>query len=262
MRQLTAELRGVMADAHAPAARLLALVVGAPGPVDLATGTVVYAPNLSGWERVPLRAMLQQAFRSVVVIENDVNLALLGEHWQGAARGHATCAFMFVGTGIGAAILIDGALHRGHHYMAGEIGGPLEPIAGMAALRRRWDPGHTRPPERWFDELTEAHARGEGRAARAVEEVAACIGTATAHLGAVVDPSVIVLGGSMFAEGGPLVDAVRRVVHQVAPTPFDVVPAELGKHAPLAGCLLVGAREAQRVLRHQLTITQRERIIQ
>jgi glucokinase len=279
MRQLTSELRGVMAEGGAPAARLLALVVGAPGPVDLGTGTVVYAPNLNGWEQVPLRGMMQQEFGSVIVIENDVNLALLGEHWQGAARGHSTCAFMFVGTGIGAAILIDDTLHHGHHYMAGEIGAiamssdhlaagslgspaRLEPLAGMAALRQRWDPDRAQPPEQWFDLLMQAHARGDERAKRAVQETATYIGMATAQLGAVVDPSVIVLGGSMFAEPGPLFDAVRGVVQRIARTPVDVVLAELGKEAPLAGCLLVGAREAQRALRQQLMITERQRTLQ
>jgi predicted NBD/HSP70 family sugar kinase len=279
MRQLTGELRGVMADAQAPAARLLALVVGAPGPVDLGTGTVLYAPNLSGWDRVPLRAMMQHEFASAIVIENDVNLALLGEHWRGAARGHATCAFMFVGTGIGSAILIDDTLHHGHHYMAGEIGalamspdhlgcesgtpGRLEPLAGMAALRQRWDPERAQPPDRWFDLLMDAHARGDERARCAVQETAAYIGMATAQLGAVVDPSVIVLGGSMFAAPGPLVDSVRAVVRQIARTPFEVVLSELGKEAPLAGCLLVGAREAQRALRQQLKATvRRQRALQ
>ena len=140
----------------------------------------------------------------------------------GAARrsGHGTCAFMFVGTGIGSAILIDGTLHHGHHYMAGEIGatvmspehvgrdfgsrGCLETLAGMAALRRRWDPDHAEPPDRWFASLRDAHRRGDARAMRAVEETATLIGMATAELGAVVDPSVIILGGSMFAEPGPL----------------------------------------------------------
>ena len=277
MRQLISELRAVMAKAGAPAVRLLALVVGAPGPVDLRTGTVLYAPNLNGWKQVPLRAMMQQEFGSAVVVENDVNLALLGEHWQGAARGHATCAFMFVGTGIGAAILIDGTLHHGHHSMAGEIGAiamspehladasgstaRLEPLAGMAALRQRWDPDRAQPPDQWFNLLMKAHAGGDARATHAVQDTAAYIGLATAQLGAVVDPSVIVLGGSMFAEAGPLFDTVRDVVRRIARTPFDVVLAELGKEAPLAGCLLVGAREAQRRLRQQLTIT-RQRTLQ
>lgn len=278
MKEITDALTSLMAHAGVPADRLLALVVGVPGPVDLGTGTVLYAPNLQGWQRVPLRAMLHRRFQSAVIIENDVNLALLGEHWRGAARGHNTCGFMFVGTGIGSAILIDGALHHGHHYMAGEIGamvmgpehvgrdygshGCLEALAGMAALRDRWDPARAEPPDRWFAALIDAHDRGDAEAQRAVAEIATLIAIATAQLGTVVDPSVIILGGSMFAEPGPLVTAVRSVVRQIARTPFEVVVSALGKEAPLAGCLLVGAREAQRVLRQQLKSGLRRRSIQ
>jgi predicted NBD/HSP70 family sugar kinase len=162
--------------------------------------------------------------------------------------------------------------------MAGEIGGiamsaddlgdrsgpapRLEPLAGMGALRQRWDPERSHPPDRWFDLLMEAHARGDERAKQAIQDTAAYIGMATAQLGAVVDPSVIVLGGSMFAEPGPLVDSVRTVVRGIAQTPFEVVLAELGKEAPLAGCLLVGAREAQRALRQQMKLTVRQRTLQ
>jgi glucokinase len=278
MEEMTGALRDMMAAADVPFDRLLSLVVGAPGPVDLATGSVLYAPNLDGWQRVPLRAILQKRVNAAIIIENDVNLALLGEHWRGAARGHNTCAFVFVGTGIGSAILIDGTLHHGHHYMAGEIGamlmgpqyvggdfgshGCLETLAGMAALRQRWGPGQAESPERWFAALMQAHARGEADAARAVAETATLIGIATTQLGTVMDPSVIILGGSMFAEPGPLVDAVRAVVRQIARTPFEVVVSALGKEAPLAGSLLVGAHEAQRVLRQQLRGGLRRRSIQ
>jgi predicted NBD/HSP70 family sugar kinase len=269
----------MMDEAGVEPDQLLAIVAGAPGPVDLSSGTVLYAPNLDHWDHVPLRAILQERFAgAAIVIENDVNLALLGEHWRGAAQDHDTCAFLFVGTGIGSAILIDGGLHHGHHYMAGEIGamlmapqylgrdfgsrGCLETLAGMSGLRDRWDGSHAHAPDRWFGSLMDAYRCGDERAVRLVDETAALLGMAAAHLGAIVDPSVLILGGSMFAERGPMVDAVRRVVGCIARTPFEVVVSALGKEAPLAGCMLVGAREAQRVLRHQLRGTIRRRAIQ
>ena len=277
--RLTATLHSMMDEAGVEPDQLLAIVAGAPGPVDLSSGTVLYAPNLDHWDHVPLRAILQERFAgAAIVIENDVNLALLGEHWRGAAQDHDTCAFLFVGTGIGSAILIDGGLHHGHHYMAGEIGamlmapqylgrdfgsrGCLETLAGMSGLRDRWDGSHAHAPDRWFGSLMDAYRCGDERAVRLVDETAALLGMAAAHLGAIVDPSVLILGGSMFAERGPMVDAVRRVVGCIARTPFEVVVSALGKEAPLAGCMLVGAREAQRVLRHQLRGTIRRRAIQ
>ena len=104
-----------------------------------------------------------------------MNLAVLGEHWRGAARGHDTCAFIFVGTGIGAGILIDGELHRGHHFMAGEIAvmcmGPQYVERGLRLPRLPGDAGRAQGPGRalargargdpaqWMAELFEA-ARG------------------------------------------------------------------------------------------------------
>jgi glucokinase len=276
--QMASALKGLMGEVNVPEKRLLVVVAGAPGPVDLSSGTVLYAPNLHGWNNVPLQALLREHINTAAVIENDVNLALLGEHSMGAARGHRTCVFFFVGTGIGSAILIDGVLHHGHHYMAGEVGamvmapehvgrdfgtrGCLETLAGMKGLRERWDPAGTEAPERWFASLMEAYARGDSRAREAVDESATLIAMAAAQIGAAIDPSVLVLGGSMFAEPGPIVSAVRRVIRQIARTPFEVVLSALGKEAPLAGCLLVGAHEAQRALRQQLRGAQRRRMLQ
>ena len=266
-------LRSLMAQASVPPDRLFVVVAGTPGIVDLDTGTVGFAPNLPGWTEVPLQKILQQDLQTAVVIENDVNLALLGEHWQGAARGHDTCAFIFVGTGIGSAILIDGTLHHGHRYMAGEIGvmcmapeylgrdfgsrGCLEMLAGLDALRARWPLAAQEDPAHWFAALLEAARTGNAEATHAIAETARLIGMATANVAAVVDPSIIVLGGAMFAQAEPLVGAVRQVVNQIARRPVEVVLSALGKEAPLAGCLLVGAMEARRALRQKLKTASR-----
>jgi glucokinase len=268
--RIAAALRSLMAEAGVPADRLVVTVAGTPGAVDLDTGVVGFAPNLPGWTQVPMQRILQQELQTSVLIENDVNLALLGEHWQGAARGHDTCAFIFVGTGIGCAILIDGTLHHGHRYMAGEIGvmcmapeyigrdfgfrGCLETLAGLDALRARWPLGAQEDSSRWFAAFLDAARFGNRDAQCAIRETAQLIGMATANVSTVVDPSIIVLGGAMFAQAEPLVDAVRDVVGRIVRTPLEVVLSALGKEAPLAGCLLIGAMEARRHLRQTLKV--------
>jgi glucokinase len=268
--QIATALRTLMQEASVPADRLAVVVAGAPGAVNLETGTVDMAPNLNGWRRVPMLHVLENELQTTVLIENDVNLALLGEHWQGAARGHDTCAFIFVGTGIGSAILIDGTLHHGHSYMAGEIGvmcmareyleqdfgsrGCLEMLAGLDALRNRWPLEAQEDPAGWFATLLQRSQAGDQDAQRALAQTTDLIGIATANVATVVDPSIIVLGGAMFAQAQPLVDAVRRVVQKIARTSFEVVLSALGKEAPLAGCLLIGAMEARRHLRQTLKV--------
>ncbi|HEY2944178.1 MAG TPA: ROK family protein, partial [Vicinamibacteria bacterium] len=192
---------------------------------------------------------------------------VLGEHWRGAARGHDNCAFIFVGTGIGAGILIGGQLHRGRHFMAGEIAvmcmgpqfvdqdfgqrGCLETLAGLQALAGRWGAARG-DPARWMTELFAAAEAGDARARRAIEETATLIGIATANVGAVVDPSIVILGGALFAKAEPLVEEVRKVVQRIARAPLEIVVSALGKEAPLAGSLLVAATEARRQVRLRL----------
>jgi len=267
--RLAGEVRALQREARVPPGRLLAVGAGAPGAVDRERGMVVaLAPNLKGWSQVPMAAILGRALGAPVVLENDVNLAILGEHWRGAARGHDTCAFIKVGTGIGAGIVVDGELHRGHHFLAGEIAlmcmgpqyvnenfgsrGCLETLAGLKALAARWSPRDRRNGGRWVAEMFEAALRGDSRARKAVDEAATLIGIATANLSLVLDPSLIVLGGALIDQGESLVQDVRRIVGRIVPGPAEIVVSALGKEAPLWGCLLVATREARERLRQGL----------
>jgi glucokinase len=268
LARLATALRNLLREAQIPFDRLLAVGAGAPGAVDRERGMeVALAPNLKGWTNVPMAAILRRALGVPVIVENDVNLAVLGEHWRGAARGHDTCVFVTVGTGIGAGMLVDGQLHRGHHFLSGEIGlmcmgtqyvdqdfgarGCLETLAGLKALAGRWPSAAGRDTDAWVAELLDA-AKREGPARAAVAEEAVLIGIAVANLSLVLDPSLIVLGGALVAHSESLVQEVRRVVGRIVPSPTEIVVSALGKEAPLWGCLLEGTREAHERLRQQL----------
>jgi glucokinase len=268
LEKLACELRKLMTDIGVPPEQLLAVGAGAPGIVNEETGVVVVAPNLEGWHDVSMRDILQAACQAPVLVENDVNLAMLGEHWRGAARGHGTCAFVLVGTGIGAAVLIDGQLHRGHHYMAGEIGfmcmgpqfvninfgdhGCLETIAGLQALAGRATRFVEQDPERWLSTLAEAADAGDAEARTALLENTLFIGIAVANIAAIVDPSLIVLGGAMFRQAPRLVDAVRALAQSISRVPVPVVLSALDKEAPLWGGLLVALTAARERVRQEL----------
>ena len=268
LQRIAASLRDLMRDSAVPAQRLVVVGAGAPGAVERDSGIVTFAPNLKDWSSVPMRDILERALGVTVLVENDVNLAVLGERWRGAARGHDTCAFVFVGTGIGAGIVIDGELHRGHSSMAGEIAvmcmgpqfaevdygtrGGLETLAGLQALAARWPQGAKGDPAEWMSRLFAAAEDGDEVARRAVDETATLIGIAVANVAAVLDPSLIVLGGALMAQGGPLVAKVRTVVGRIARAPVELAVSALGKDAPLCGCLLVAATEARHQLRLRL----------
>jgi predicted NBD/HSP70 family sugar kinase len=247
--------------------RLLTVVAGAPGAVDRATGVVsALAPSLRGWSRVPMAEILGDILRVPIVTENDVNLAILGERWRGAARGHETCAFIHVGSGIGAGIMVGGELHRGHHSFAGEIGlmsmgldclardyggsGCLETLAGVRGAAGRWPPAEGGERRGWIEALFESAAAGDATARSAIDETGGLLGIAVANLSLVLDPSLVVMGGALFEQGGDFAGAIRKVVRRIDPSPPEIVVSALGHEAALWGCILVAANEARFLLRH------------
>ena len=249
--------------------RLLAAAAGAPGAVDRAHGVVMaLAPNLKGWSNVPMAAILERVLGVPAVVENDVNLAVVGEHWRGVAQGHETCVFIHVGSGIGAGVLVGGDLHRGHHSFAGEIGlmsmgiehlrrdygarGCLETLASLKGAAERWAPAQDGERRGWVAALFEAAASGDRKAQAAIEETASLLGIAVANLSLVLDPSLVVLAGALFDQGGDFAGVIRRVVRRVVPSPPEIVVSALGNEAALWGSVLVATSEARLRLRHNL----------
>jgi len=130
-----------------------AISMVAPGPLDPFEGVVIEAPNLPGWDNVPVRDILAQEFDRPIFVGNDANLAALAEHRFGAGRGFDNLIYLTISTGVGGGIILDGKLLLGSKGLAGEIGhmildpdgpicacgnhGCLEAYAGSTALLRR-----------------------------------------------------------------------------------------------------------------------------
>jgi glucokinase len=251
-------VRSLMADAGAATGRLLALTAAFPGAVDHIRGITSLSNNLKGWEQVPMAKRLREELGEMpVVVENDTNLAILGERWHGAARGHNNCVFVYAGSSIGSGVVVNGELHHGHHFLAGEIGlmpmGPepadgsrvsasLEAVAGLKAMASRWS---------GRGDFLDAAKKGEAKAKKLIEESARLVGTALTNFSLAVDPSLVVLGGPL----GEVPDFAQRVRERVArfiPTPPEIVAPALGDESTLWGSLLVATGEAQRDLRQHL----------
>jgi len=263
-------VRSLLSDARVPPGKpLLTVAVGLPGAVDRGRGTVVgLMPGFRSWEDLPVASSLERQLGARVVVENDVNLAVLGEHWRGAAQGHDTCVFVSLGVGIGAGILIGGELHRGHHSLAGEIAvmcmasesvsgnfgtrGWLETLVGLDTIVRRWRPNAAGELREEARALLQAAHDGDPEASRALGEAATLIGMAAAHVSLVIDPSLLVLGGPLLADGGEVLERVRAVVSRINPRPPRVVRSALGDQAMLTGSLLVATQEARGRLRELL----------
>ena len=229
-------------------------VVGVPGVVDAAAGTVRLAENVPGLEERPFRDELEERLGLRVTLENDINLAALGEQSLGIARGVDDFVFLSVGTGMGAGLVLGGELHRGYHGAAGEVDytlpqrrheiDPSAPaVSELAASLAAEIPTTLAPP---YDapELFGAARRGDELGRAVVREVATRIAANVAPIAAVADVGLVVLGGGLGANGDLLLEPVRRHLEDWLPYPPRVEASALGEGAVLSGALAVGLRSA------------------
>lgn len=111
-----------MSDKYKNSAPLVGIGVGVPGIIDIETGLVRDSPNLPDWIDYPARAAIEQRLKTVVILENDANVAALGEKWLGAAKDFSDMAMLTLGTGVGGGLVLGGTIWRGANGMAGELG--------------------------------------------------------------------------------------------------------------------------------------------
>jgi predicted NBD/HSP70 family sugar kinase len=231
-------------------------VVGVPGVVDAHRRRISLATSVAGLEGDTFGAELARRLGHDVWLENDVNLAALGEQWQGVARGVDDFLFLSVGTGMGAGLVLRGELHRGHNGAAGEVdfafvglADDVDPCAGAASAyaatlaATRVGPTVLEAP---FDarEIFAAARAGDGLAVDVVREVARRIALHIVPVAAVTDVSLVVLGGGLGANGDLLLGPVRTLLGGWIPYPPRVEVSSLGEAAVLTGALAFGLRQA------------------
>jgi len=251
------ELRDALVDATAiPDARLNGAVVGVPGVVDPERRAISLATSVAGLEGATFATELEECLGLGVWLENDVNLAALGEQWQGVARGVDDFLFLSIGTGMGAGLILRGELHRGHNGAAGEVDfsfvgldHDVDPCAGaVAAFATRLAagrPGGTVLAEPYDARDIFAAARaGDAVAAEVVQEVARRIALHAVPVAAVTDVSLVVLGGGLGSNGDLLLAPVRSLLDRWIPYPPNVAVSSLGEAAVLTGALALGLRHA------------------
>ena len=222
------------------------VVVGVPGVVGDG-GSLSLAENVAGLEGRSFASELRAALDLPVTFENDINLAALGEQWQGVARGVADFVFLSVGTGMGAGLVLGGELHRGRHGAAGEIDfalagldETLDPSAPQVSALAEGLAGLTAEPRAVFG----AARNGNSGAQAVVEEIARRIALHVAPIAAVADVELVVLGGGIGANGDLLLGPVSRLLADWLPFPPRVEVSTLGEAAVLTGAVAVGLQAA------------------
>jgi predicted NBD/HSP70 family sugar kinase len=247
----------LVGDSGLAAERLRSAVVGVPGVVNAATGRISLADNAHGLDGLEVGAELERELGIPVTVENDVNLAALGERWRGVARDRDDFAFLSIGTGLGAGLVLRGELHRGHHGAAGEVDyafgqgieRDIDPCAAALIDFVRQEVAVGSRPTVLAEplavpEVFAAARDGDELARAAVAEEARRIALHIAPIAAVADIGLVVIGGGIGANGDLLLEPVRAELAARLPYPPRVEVSELGDAAVLSGALSVGLSEA------------------
>lgn len=255
---------------HIPPKKLLALAVGAPGITDVQSGIVVSAPNLSGWDSVPLREMLESEVQLPVAVENDVNLGALGESWRGTAQGERNFVFLAIGTGVGAGIFVNGSLYHGAGWAAGEIGylqvpgagdsplalhrlGALESLIGGKGIEQAW----IKLLDRKSKNISQRSAHrvratrildraeiGEREARQVLDKSARILANAVTNISLILNSSLVVFGGRIGTHAA-LFEATRRIIERNDFARPRLAISLLGADAQLYGAIWLGITTAE-----------------
>lgn len=233
--------------------RLAGVGIGLPGPVEHATGRPIHPPIMPGWDGYDVVARLQGDLGPVAVVDNDVNVMALGEHFT-TWPDEDHLVFVKVSTGIGSGIISDGQLRRGAQGAAGDIGhiqvphaddvlcrcgnvGCLEAVAGGAALVTRLAAGGL--DVRTSRDIAALARGGNIQVVQVLREAGRSIGEVLANVVSMLNPSVIVVGGSLATAGEHLLAGVREVVYRrslpLATQHLRIVPGSAGEQAGIVG---------------------------
>ncbi len=272
-------LRELLAKESLQLSDISAVGVGVPGPVVVEVGLVSAPPIMPGWDNFPIRDRLEELWGCPVTVNNDAELGALGEWAYGAARGERNIAYIKVGTGVGAGLLLGGQIYRGSTGSAGEIGhftidengprcscgnrGCLEAMAGGYAISARAvqqiKAGH-RTVLAEIEPITAITARDVISAARRGDLVAQQIvidggrhlGTAIASLVNLINPSMVIVGGGVAQIGDLLLEPIRQSVKarslRVSSSAVRVTEALLGRRSSGMGAVV----QALTIVLHEL----------
>ncbi len=251
--------------------------IGAPGAVDFDSGTVIFAPNLDGWKNIPLKKELEKALEVPVFVENDCNIAALGVHAAELKSKPKHMLGIFVGTGIGGGLILNGELFSGINHTAGEVGhmvleingpkcgcgnkGCFEALASRTAIFERIKEGvkdgqKTALIDMLGEDLKDLRSgdirkairRGDKFVDKIVEEASEYIGIATANLINIFNPEVVVLGGGVIEAlqdemMGVIVETAKDYAMPGTMKGVEIIASKLGDNAGITGGAVLARKQ-------------------
>ncbi len=251
-RLLTRLIDDLMGCPELRGRRLRGIGVGAPGITHHREGVVKWAYALN-WKDFPLKARLNKRYKLPITVDNDVNLAALGELWFGTGQDAQNMVLITIGAGIGAGIIIDGTLYRGSSEASGEIGhmipgreflgksyidfGALESVASLTGMVQKM-PRSAAGANASIEAVFEAARQGHGWARAIVDEAVEKLAIAISNLSVSLDPELIVLGGALTPYAGSFVESISKRMQGAIPSLPKLEVSNLGLRATVMGAIV------------------------
>ena len=279
IERIVRSVQDVTDEADLDLKQIGAVGIGAPGAVDGESGSVIFAPNLPGWKDVPLKKELEKHLGVPVVVENDANIAVVGVHEAELKGKPRSVVGIFVGTGIGGGVILNGELYSGFNHTAGEIGhmvidvngpkcgcgskGCFEAVASRTAIFQRIKAGIKAGEKTLLTEmlggdledmrsndLRKAIRRGDKFVEKVIEQTAEYLGIGVANLVNILGPEVVVLGGGVMEA---LADEMMSVIVKTAKDHampgtlkgVEIIASKLGDNAGITGAAVLARRAAK-----------------
>ncbi|EMT51910.1 MULTISPECIES: ROK family protein [Brevibacillus] len=253
IEDLAQGLERLLEESSLPADRLLGIGVGLPGVTQRGSGTVSFSPS-TGWMGSPIQKTIEERLGLPVIIDNDVNMMTLGEYVRGVGVGHSTVVYMYVGTGIGSGIILDGQFYRGSREAAGEIGfmmiGPANSRKDGASgvFETHYSaPGIACKAKGFLSDLQEGSSvikeliryaeKGHEEAVRLLDEVYLNWAYGIANIVSILNPELLILSGEMVHIDDKGVKRISDWLSEWVPVAPRLEKAALGEQAGLIGAV-------------------------
>ncbi|WP_175615761.1 ROK family transcriptional regulator [Piscibacillus halophilus] len=244
VEKLATEIIKLIQDSGKDTEQFLGVGIGVPGMTDIENGVVIDAPTIK-WTNFPLVSSLEPLLPFPVYIDNDVNVAALGEHWKGEGRYEDNFVMITLGTGIGSGIIINNQLYRGHSFAAGEVGYMItdkslaeekyeEAFKGFGFLDNHVGGSSftTRMIQTNYQDMTakEIFIKAQQKDAIAmtiIDDVMSHLAIALVNVISVINPKKIVLGGGISKSIGPYLSTLEEKVRRHIPMDFELAVTKL-----------------------------------
>ncbi|SFS21078.1 glucokinase [Granulicella pectinivorans] len=249
---------------------LVAIAAGAPGVTDVHNGIVIVTSYLMGWRDVPLRALLEEALGVPAAVDNDVNIAALGESIDGSAKGHPDFVFLAIGSGVGAGIVLRGKVFHGMGWSAGEIGymlvpgtseepvghgkpGALESLVGGEGIKASWQAAWSAektalPLTLTATQVFDHAVAGDALAKTILDQAARTLAYAIYDMALILNCELFVLGGGVGMNPVLLAATEAVLAKHVAHVRPKVALSALGTDAQVIGAVRLAIETAVRTI--------------